>query len=550
MKKNFTKAETLNFINQNFKKYKIKNILIPHFIFFSKSEFRKNKKKTILEIKKKFRKKKIIIRSSSLSEDNENLSNAGKYLSISNLRSDSKLVEQSIVKIIKKFDSPKDQILVQELIEKTEMSGVIFTREPNYNSPYYIINYDTSGKTNIITSGKNNNSIQTICIFRNKIDFNIKFRGLLKSIKSLEKIMGTDRIDIEFAKKNNKWILFQCRPLPGHYVKENIDIQINKSLVNIEKKINKLKKKNPTIQGDTTYFSNMADWNPAEMIGVKPKTLAMSLYSELITDSVWSIQRKNYEYKDVSPNVLMVNLAGSPFIDLRTDFNSFLPNGLNLSLEKKIINNYLQNLKNKTYLHDKIEFELIPTCYDLNMLNSNSNFLNKSNKKKYFSKIKKTTNYILNPKNSLLDNEISQINKLEKKIKEINEFKISEIQKIFFLIDDCKKLGTLPFSGIARIAFICTKILRSLLDKRLIDQKFVEKIYLSIPTITKKMNKDYIKAFKSKNYKKKFLLNYGHLRPLTYSIASKNYKEGFHHYFSNKILNTTTVFKKDFNLRF
>ena len=176
----------------------------------------------------------------------------------------------------------------------------------------------------------------------------------------------------------------------------------------------------------------MADWNPAEMIGVKPKTLAMSLYSELITDSVWSIQRKNYEYKDVSPNVLMVNLAGSPFIDLRTDFNSFLPNGLSLSLEKKIINNYLKNLKNKTYLHDKIEFELIPTCYDLNMLNNNSNFLNKSNRKKYFSKIKKTTNYILNPKNSLLDNEISQINKLEKKIKEINEFKISEIKKYFF----------------------------------------------------------------------------------------------------------------------
>ena len=548
MKKNFTKAETLKFINQNFKKYKIKNIIIPEFIFFSKSEFNKNKKKIILDIKKKFRKKKIIIRSSSLSEDNQNLSNAGKYLSISNLRPDTKLVEQSIIKIIKKFNSFKDQILVQEFIEKTEMSGVIFTREPNYNSPYYIINYDTSGKTNIITSGKNNNSIQTICIFRNKIDLNIKFRGLLKIIKSLEKIMGTDRIDIEFAKKNNKWILFQCRPLPGHYVRENIDIQINKSLVNIVKKINKLKKKNPTIQGDSTYFSNMADWNPAEMIGVKPKTLAMSLYSELITDAVWSIQRKNYEYKDVSPNVLMVNLAGSPFIDLRTDLNSFLPNGLNFSLEKKIINNYLQILKNKTYLHDKIEFELIPTCYDLNMLNSNSNFLNKSDRKKYFSKIKKTTNYILNPKNSFLENEISKINKLEKKIKEINEFNISKIQKIFFLINDCKKLGTLPFSGIARIAFICTKILRSLFDKKLIDQKFVEKIYSTIPTITKKMNNDYIKAFKSKNYKKKFLLNYGHLRPLTYSIASKNYKEGFNLYFSNKNQDRVNDLKKNFKI--
>ena len=58
--------------------------------------------------------------------------------------------------------------------------------------------------------------------------------------------------------------------------------------------------------------------------------------------------------------------------------------------------------------------------------------------------------------------------------------------KNIFLIDDCKNLGTLPFSGIARIAFICTKILRSLLDKQLIDQKFVEKIYSSISTITKK----------------------------------------------------------------
>lgn len=548
MKKNLTKAETLYFINKNIKNYKIKNIIIPKFIFFSKSEFIKNRKKIILDINKKFRGKKIIIRSSSLSEDNKNLSNAGKYLSISNLRPDYNSVEESIIKIIKKFDSSKDQILVQEFIEKTEMSGVIFTREPNYNSPYYIINYDTSGKTNIITSGKNDNTIQTICIFKKKINFNIQFKGLLKNIKIIEKMMGTDRIDVEFAKKKKKWILFQCRPLPGHYIKKNIDEQINKSLVNIEKKINKLKKKNPTIPGDTTYFSNMADWNPAEMIGTKPKTLAMSLYSELITNSVWSIQRKNYQYKDVSPNVLMVNLAGSPFIDLRTDFNSFLPSGLNFYLEKKIINNYLQNIKQKTYLHDKIEFDLIPTCYDLNISNINSNFLNKIDKKKYFSKIKNTTNYILSSKNSLLENEILQVNKLEKKIKEINKFKISEIQKIFFLINDCKKYGTLPFSGIARIAFICTKILRSLLDKKLIDQKFVEEIYLSIPTITKKMNKDYIKALKSKNLKKKFLLNYGHLRPQTYSIASKNYKEGFHHYFSNKNRDVENVTKKDLNI--
>ena len=248
LEKNRTKAQTLYFINKNLKKYKINNIRIPEFFFFSKSDFLNNRKKIIFKIKNKFKKKKIILRSSSLSEDNLNLSNAGKYLSIPNLKTGEKIIETNINKIIKKFDSFKDQVLVQEFINKTEMSGVIFTREANYNSPYYLINYDTSGKTNIITSGKNNTSIQTVCIFRDKINADKRFKNFLKSIKGLEKIMGSDRIDIEFAKKNNKWILFQCRPLPGHYSKKNIDIQISKSLVNIKKKIDKLKKKKSNYQ--------------------------------------------------------------------------------------------------------------------------------------------------------------------------------------------------------------------------------------------------------------------------------------------------------------
>ena len=53
----------------------------------------------------------------------------------------------------------------------------------------------------------------------------------------------------------------------------------------------------------------MSDWNPAEMLGTKPKPLAISLYSELITNSIWSKQRSNYGYRDVSPNPLMYNIG-------------------------------------------------------------------------------------------------------------------------------------------------------------------------------------------------------------------------------------------------
>ena len=102
----------------------------------------------------------------------------------------------------------------------------------------------------------------------------------------------------------------------------------------------------------------MSDWNPAEMIGTKPNPLSISLYSELITNEIWAIQRKNYGYKNVIPNPLMVNFAGSPYIDIRTDLNSFLPKNLNQRFQKKVINNCLNKIKAKPEIHDKIEFDV------------------------------------------------------------------------------------------------------------------------------------------------------------------------------------------------
>ena len=43
----------------------------------------------------------------------------------------------------------------------------------------------------------------------------------------------------------------------------------------------------------------MPDWNPAEMIGIKPNYLALSLYRTLITDDIWSKSRSNMGYKNL-----------------------------------------------------------------------------------------------------------------------------------------------------------------------------------------------------------------------------------------------------------
>ena len=108
-----------------------------------------------------------------------------------------------------------DQIIAQLFLKEAFLSGVVFTRDPETNAPYYVINYDKSGKTDLITSGKINPTSKTLIIYKNFKRIPLKFSLLIQSFKEIEKIYGSDRIDIEFAisKKNKKIYIFQCRPV-------------------------------------------------------------------------------------------------------------------------------------------------------------------------------------------------------------------------------------------------------------------------------------------------------------------------------------------------
>jgi len=537
-----TKAETLI----KLKKYEKKiGFVVPKIFFFTKKNYEEKKEKYLKKIKIVFKNKKIIIRSSSKNEDQENKSNAGKYISFQNVSSNHISIDEKILLILKQYDSPNDQVIVQEFIENPNISGVIFTRNINNNSPYYFLNIDSSGKTDLITSGKLNPSMKTLVFFRDITKYKIpkKYFSLIKKIKQIENIFRNDRLDLEFCIKKEKLIIFQCRPLKK--MKKINDHTIYEALKNISMKIEKSKRINPLIPGSKTYFSNMADWNPAEMIGNKPTNLSISLYSELITDQIWALQRKNYGYKDVSFSPLMLNLGGSPYIDLRTDFNSFIPEKLNPKIQKKAMEYYLKKISKNKNLHDKVEFDIIETVYDFESEKNLTEFLNKTDVKKYLNCLRKLTNDIFTQKKGKFSEEIKKIKILENKIYLIKKSNLSEIHKIFFLINTCKNFGTLPFSGLARSAFIATKILRSFHKRKIISSDKLEKFYQSINSVTNEINNE-LKLINNKNDKKKFLKKFGHLRPSTYSISSKNYKENFKNYFSkseNEILKI-----KNFNL--
>ncbi|MFI3202381.1 MAG: phosphoenolpyruvate synthase, partial [Eubacteriales bacterium] len=122
------------------------------------------------------------------------------------------------------------------------------------------------------------------------------------------------------------------------------------------KKIEKLSRPHPNLLGTKTVFGLMPDWNPAEIIGVRPRKLALSLYKELITDSIWAHQRSNYGYRNLIGHPLLVTFAGVPYVDVRITFNSFIPSNLHENIAKKLMEYYMDKLIAKPKYHDKVEF--------------------------------------------------------------------------------------------------------------------------------------------------------------------------------------------------
>ncbi len=57
-------------------------------------------------------------------------------------------------------------------------------------------------------------------------------------------------------------------------------------------------------------------------------------------------------------------IGGHPYIDVRTSFNSFLPDGLEPVVGEKLVDSWLDRLDHHPELHDKVEFEVASTIYD------------------------------------------------------------------------------------------------------------------------------------------------------------------------------------------
>ena len=475
----------------------------------------------------------VIVRSSAFNEDNAAESNAGHYTSFPNLKG-TRAVIDAIEKVLEMFTDPeeRDQVFVQPMLVQVIMSGVAFSKDPNTGGDYIVVNYDDqTADTSSVTSGKSND-IRTYYQFKHvSVEPPPHLSRVVSLCFELEKLLGCDHIDIEFAMtKAGDLVLLQVRPLVLSEIKSPAISQARSALKHINDKVHKWMQPHPYLHGDKTVFGVMPDWNPAEIIGVRPRPLALSMYKELITDGVWAYQRDNYGYGNLRSFPLIIDFGGLPYIDVRVSFSSFIPAKMPPELASRLVNYYINRLIESPGSHDKVEFDIIYSCYTLDLptrLQKLTDYgFSQADIQQFQDNLRDVTNTIINGKTGLWKKDIEKIGILEERRKRIIDSSLDEVSKMYWLIEDCKRYGTLPFAGLARAGFIAVQFLRSLVDIGVFSSNEYAAFMETLETISTQMGRD-LKLLS----KKGFLHKYGHLRPGTYDILSPRYDEEPDRYF-------------------
>jgi len=523
-----TKAQTLHRLQPM-----LQHSVVENQVSFTVGEWQEKQTNIIHNIQSQLNVPKVVIRSSALSEDGFTESNAGAYTSLLDIEtSDTTHLISMIEVVIASYpdNDVNNQVLVQPMLKDVAVSGVIFTRTLSSRAPYYFLNYDdTTGSTESITSGTSKED-KTVVVRKDTSDRNnnipANIRSLLPALKEIESLLHYDSLDIEFAITQDEVVhILQVRPIAVLNDSASIlnDEDFYALTRRLERKFDATQKQSPFVFGSKTVFGVMPDWNPAEIIGIKPRPLATSLYKHLIMDEVWAKQRAEYGYKDVRPQKLLYSFSGQPYVNVTASFSSLIPQAIDNDLAHRLVDFYLNWLIDNPHLHDKIEFDVVPTCFTFDFskweMRLAGGGFTKQEVQSLECELKALTSRAIKRNTHYFE----KIRLCEQRFEQLKTANMDKLEKLSLLLQDCKEYGTLPFAHLARSAFIAVSMLKSAVSEDIISVQEYDIFINSIRTVSHDFTADAHKVSKEKMDWEVFVNKYGHLRPGTYDITSSCY---------------------------
>lgn len=523
-----TKANTLLALSPVISKARIEKAYVV-----TAAEYFENKDLIVGEIKNSYETGSIVIRSSSKKEDAYEESNAGHFVSILDVdATDADAIMSAIDSVYASYGNAYDddeQVLVQRQTSDVQISGVVFTRDIQRNRPYYVISYDESGDTESVTSGK---TCKQTWIANNVDRERIpdKWKKLMEAVWELEELLSGILLDIEFAITKSDVVIFQVRPLAAaiRYGRNNGHELVNDSRTSAKRNYKKLSK------NGLCCFSDMAFWNPAEIIGDNPYNMDYSLYREIITKSAWDKGLVPMGYRPVNRE-LMYRFGNKPYISVELSLEALIPAGISEELSQKLMGYYMNKLKKNPSAHDKIEFEISHNCFDFTLHERLGELFGKgftgSEVVSLEDSLKTLTVKVIDSYREVLDEDLRELNRLEgvrldvqnmtNNCKDIGQL----VKSIKVLTDAIVNYGTVQFARQARCAFISKSLLRSLADKSYISIEDYNSFLSSIETVAVDYDRDFKAVYAGKVSRQEFFLKYGHLRSGTYNIRNLRYDQ-------------------------
>jgi glutamine kinase len=499
--------------------------------YFTVAEWRRDRAACVTRVRGILGDGLMIVRSSCQREDGANKSNAGAFLSLPYVSREH--FENAVDRVIASYGEaqPDDEVLVQPMLQNVVRSGVAFSHDPNTSAAYRVVNWSEGDDATFVTGGRGGRIWQQAAA--SPVAPPGELAGVLKLIEELLSLFGALPMDCEFAVTLEEadevlWLL-QARPLFLARAPESASDQAA-LLQQVHDKVARGILPHPFLMGSRTVYGVMPDWNPAEIIGVRPKPLALSLYRELITDAIWAYQRHNYGYRNLRSSPLMLHFFGLPYIDVRVSFNSFIPGDLEERIAKRLVDHYIDRLLAEPTLHDKVEFEIVFSCYTVDLPErlerlADAGFA-KEERERIADSLRRLTNRIMHSKDGLWRQDAAKLETLDARREELLSSDADPLERIYWLLEDAKRYGTLPFAGLARAGFVAVQMLRSLVAVGVFSQADHDAFLAGISTVSRQLARD--RAMLDRTT---FLARYGHLRPGTYDILSPRYDEAPELYF-------------------
>jgi len=472
-----------------------------------------------------------IVRSSCSREDGLEVSNAGALVSVPNV-TEAQLAA-AVAQVIDAYGEalPADKVLIQPMLENVIRAGVAFSHDPNTCAPYRVVNWSDGQDTAAVTSGAGGRAWQQAA--GSAVPPPPTLAPVIVMLDELLDLFGGIPVDCEFAvtRKGQEEVLWllQARPLVLSSSPESVPQQTER-LAHIQRKIARGMHPHPFLMGRRTVYGVMPDWNPAEIVGIRPRPLALSLYRELVTDAIWAYQRHNYGYRNLRSFPLMPHFFGQPYIDVRLSFNSFIPADLDESIAGRLVDHYIDRLLAEPALHDKIEFEIVYSCYTLDLPKRLERLaeagFSPAERQTIADSLRRLTNRVMHHESGLWRSDAAKLGTLLSRREQLLAASADPLERIYWLLEDTKRYGTLPFAGLARAGFIAVQMLRSLVATGIFSPTDHDAFLRSISTVSGQLARDRAALDRTT-----FLDRYGHLRPGTYDILSPRYDEAPELYF-------------------